>query len=203
VGPDRTWFKFGSAGLYYLYRIRAYNSSGNSAYSNVACSGCMYLDSAPEPAFSDDFNDNSLDQSKWAINNLGTPNVSEQNQQLQITLVPNTAGYNGIDSISTFDFTGRMVQVDTVPVSQAGWCENFIKVWLDNNNYFLIDAGAGSMVFRSMVAGVNNQTAINIDAYQNHWWRIRHDPVANAVNFETSMDSSCGPCGRLRPSDFR
>jgi hypothetical protein len=53
-------------------------------------------------------------------------------------------------------------------VSQAGWCENFIHVVLDANNYYLISVGAGSMVFRSMTGGVNNQT-------------VRHDRMVQLV----------------------
>lgn len=187
TGPNVNSKKVGTT--FFLYRVRAFNSFGNSAYSNIACTGCVHLDSVPDPIFSDDFNDNSIDQSKWAINNAGTPTVTEQSQRLQITLAPNVAGYNGVDSVSRFDFTSRMAQVEVVqPVSQAGWCENFINVSLDANNYLLIDAGAGSMVFRSMVGGANNQTAIAYDPAAFPFWRIRHDQIASLIYFETSPD---------------
>ena len=193
VSPEVTAYKVGlnSSPICKRYRILAFNSTGDSAYSNEACaSNVMYFDTSPQPSFSDDFDDNSLDAGLWAINNFGTPSVTEQSEQLQLTLAPNTAGYNGIDSVSTFDLTSRMVQVEVAqPVNQGGWCENFIKVALDGNNYFLIDVGSGSMVIRSMAAGVNNQTVIWFDPALHRHWRIRHDQVANTINFETSADN--------------
>ena len=67
------------------------------------------------PAFSDNFDDNSLNANSWSVYYPGVaPTVSEQSQQLQITLSPNTAGYNGVYSNSLYDLTNRMVQVESV-----------------------------------------------------------------------------------------
>ena len=146
--------------------------------------------SAP-PVFADDFNDNSLNPNSWTAYGPGTPTVSEQSQQLQITLAPNTAGYNGVFSNSTYNLTGKMVQLESVQaVSQAGWCENFFEVELDANNYFMIQVGAGNMIFRSRVNGVNDQTSIAFDGVANRFWRVRHDQSANLIYFETSADGS-------------
>ena len=91
------------------------------------------------PVFADDFNDNSLNTSFWTTYSPGPPTVSEQGQQLQIALAPNTAGYNGVFSNSTYDLTNRMVQVESVQaVSQAGWSENLLQLELNANNYFMI-----------------------------------------------------------------
>ena len=146
--------------------------------------------SASLPIFSDNFNDNWLDPAKWSvIDSNSSAVVSETGQRLQITLAPNTAGYNGVVSNSTFDLTGRMVQVEVAqPVSQAGWCENFIQVVSDAKNYYLIDVGGGSLVFRSMVNGVNDQLVIAYDPAAFPYWRIRHNEKANTVSFETSSD---------------
>jgi hypothetical protein len=84
-----------------------------------------------------------------------------------------------------------MVQVESVQaVSQAGWCENFLELELNANNYFLIQVGAGNMIFRSRVNGVNDQTSIPFDGVANRFWRIRHDANANAIYFETSANES-------------
>jgi hypothetical protein len=190
LGPNRNYYTFGSGKGSYFYRVRAFNAIANSAYSNVACFTCVYLDSTPDPIFNDDFNDNLLDSGKWTINNAGYPLVSEQSQQLQLNMPGGVAGYNGIMSNATYDLTSRMVQTEVVqPISQAGWCENFIEAELDPNNYFLIDAGATSLVLRSRVAGVNDQTVINFDAAAHRYWRMRHDQNSNTINFETSPDA--------------
>jgi hypothetical protein len=75
-------------------------------------------------------------------------------------------------------------------VSQAGWCVNYLELELGANNYFLIDVGAGNMLFRSRVNGVNDQTSIPFDGTANRYWRIRHDQSANLIYFETSANES-------------
>jgi hypothetical protein len=146
--------------------------------------------SPPPVDLSDDFNDNSLDSNKWNINSPGSPAVvSEQGQVIQIALPPNTATYNGIGSKTTHDMRDKTVEVEVVqPISQAGWAENFIQVVLDAQNYYLISAGAGSMVFRSMVAGVNDQLILNYDPVACRFWGIRHDQATNKVSLQTSPD---------------
>ncbi|MGH9874933.1 MAG: RHS repeat-associated core domain-containing protein [Pyrinomonadaceae bacterium] len=142
------------------------------------------------PVFSDNYNDNSLDATKWSIFAPTSPaTVSEQGQQLRITLAPNTAGYNGVFSNSTYDMRGKTVQVEVAQtVSQAGWSENYLQVMLDAQNYYLFDVGSGSMLFRSMVNGVNDQLAIGYDPTALPYWRLRHDQTANTVSFETSSN---------------
>jgi hypothetical protein len=190
TGANTTSFKVGSQGLAYFYRVRAFNSFGNSAYSNVSCPDCIFQITGSEPIFSDNFDDNLLNSGKWTINNAGYPLVSEQSQQLQLNMPGGVAGYNGIFSNSTYDLTSRMVQTEVVqPISQAGWCENFIEAELDPNNYFLIDAGGSSLVLRSRVAAVNDQTVISFDPTAHRFWRLRHDQNANTINFETSPDT--------------
>ena len=143
----------------------------------------------PGVVLADDFNTASLNVAKWSVTDANR--VTDNGQQLQISLLPNTSGYYGAYSNQTYDLTGRMAQVEvTQPISQGGWCENYIEAVLDGNNYFLIDAGAGSMVFRSMVGGVNDQTIISFDATAEHFWRLRHDAVANTISFETSADGN-------------
>jgi hypothetical protein len=127
--------------------------------------------SAP-PVFAEDFNDNSLNANNWSIYYPGlAPTVSEQSQQLQIALTPNTAAYNGVYSNSTYDLTNKMVQVESVQaVSQAGWCENFLELELNANNYFLIQVGAGNMIFRSRVNGVNDQSSIAFESLRHSYY---------------------------------
>jgi len=143
------------------------------------------------PTFYDDFNDNSLDSGKWTVNTPGSPVVvSEQSQQLRITLPPSTSiFYNGITSNAAYDMRGGIAQVELVqPVSQAGYVENAMRIDLDANNYFLFNVGAGSIMFRARVNGTDDQLVINFDPVAHRYWRIRHDKTSNLVNFETSPD---------------
>lgn len=146
--------------------------------------------SAP-PVFGDDFNDNSLNTNSWSTYYPPPPTVSEQGQQLQVTLPSNTAAYNGVYSNTTYDLTGRMVQVELPQaVSQAGWCENFIELELNANNYFMIQTGVGNLLMRSRVNGVNDQTSIPFNATAHRFWRVRHDQSANLIYFETSANDT-------------
>ena len=85
--------------------------------------------SAPA-AFADDFNDNSLNANSWSVYYPGTsPTVSEQSQQLQITLSPNTAAAdaNGVKTMAYF---------------ARGSSEKVLKVarkWLGDKNVKIFD----------------------------------------------------------------
>ena len=193
---QETWQVYGFEGeLLAEYPANGAASQPNKEYGyrngQLLISAEAGIASAPA-AFADDFNDNSLNANSWSIDYPGSsPTVSEQSQQLQITLSPNTAAYNGVSSNATYDLTNRMVQVESAQaVSQAGWCENFLEVELNANNYFMIQVGAGNMIFRSRVNGVNDQTLIPFDGVANRFWRIRHDQSANQIYFETSANDT-------------
>ncbi|HEX7774368.1 MAG TPA: Ig-like domain-containing protein, partial [Pyrinomonadaceae bacterium] len=143
------------------------------------------------PVFFDDFNDNSLNAAKWSVLTPSSPAVvSEQGQQLRITLPASTATYNGVVSNASYDMRGATVQVEvSQPVSQAGWVENNLKIEKDASNYLLINVGAGSIMFRSTVNGSNDQLIIPYEFPAHRHWRIRHDAGSNAFSFETSSDA--------------
>src|SRR6185295_3448710 len=117
------------------------------------------------PTFFDDFNDNSLDPVKWSVMTPASPAVvSEQGQQLRITLPASTATYNGVVSNATYDLRGATVQVEQVQaVSQAGWAEDYFMIQKDANNYLLMHTGAGTTMFRQTINGVNDQVLIPFD----------------------------------------
>jgi hypothetical protein len=143
------------------------------------------------PEFGDDFNDNSFNTNYWTKYYPGVPAVSEQAQQLQVILPANTAAYNGVYSNARYNLTGKMVQLELAQaVSQAGWCENYLEVESDANNYFMIQVGAGNIIFRARVNGVNDQTSIPFDATAHRFWRLRHDQNANLIYFETSANDT-------------
>lgn len=162
----------------------------DTAGAATTSSGVSITVSQNPPIFFDDFNDNSLDVTKWTVVAPTSPAVvNEQTQQLRITLQPNTAAYNGLFSNATYDMRGKTVQVEVAQtVSQGGWSENYVQVMLDAQNYYLIDVGSGSMLFRSMVNGVNDQSVISYDPTALPYWRIRHDQTADTVSFETSTN---------------
>jgi len=197
IGSAETWQVYGMEGeLIAEYAANTATTSPQKEYGYR--NGELLITAEPgsgsvvAPVFSDDFNDNALDASKWTQVAPGSPvAVTEQGQRLQVTLAPGTAGYNGVYSTSTYNLTGKTAQVEVAQaVSQAGWCENFLKLELDAQNYFLMDVGGPDLLFRSRVSGINNQTLIAYSAATHRHWRIRHDQSANTINFETSAEGS-------------
>ena len=102
--------------------------TNTNALSGTLTSGFTYTTPTPPPEtiiLEDNFNDNLLDQSKWAVNSLysgftdaAVPS-SETNQRYQVGgLVQGQSGshYNGIRSASAFNFTGAYSYVELVQV---------------------------------------------------------------------------------------
>jgi RHS repeat-associated protein len=195
IGGTETWQVYGLDGEL-LAEYAAYGAASSPQKEYGYRNGQLLITAEPGNAFApllfgDDFNDNSLNTASWSTYYPGPPNVSEQSQQLQVTLSPNTAAYNGVYSNATYDLTGRMVQVELPQaVSQAGWCENYIELELNANNYFMVQVGAGNLLMRSRVNGVNDQTSIPFDPTAHRFWRIRHDQSANLISFETSANDN-------------
>src|SRR5215217_330419 len=177
-----TWSNVGT-GIYSL-TARATDNRGTTTTSSAI--------NITTPTFRDDFNDNSLDLGKWYVRTPASPaTVSEQNQQLRITLPPSTATYNGIGSNALYDMRGGTAQVELVQaVSQAGWVENTLSLEGDGLNYLLINAGAGSILFRSSVGGSFDQLIIPYDPVAHRYWRIRHNLNTNTLSFETSANGA-------------
>ena len=144
------------------------------------------------PTFYDDFNDNSLDLSKWHLRAPSSPaTVSEQSQQLRITLPPNTATYNGVGSNAYYDMRGGTAQVEIVQsVSQAGWVENYLILEMDGQNHLFIQTGVGNLILQSTVNGVVDRLITPYDPAAHRYWRIRHNLTTNTVSFETSPDGA-------------
>lgn len=147
--------------------------------------------------FSDDFNDNSRDATKWNVSELysgyaNDPQVTvlEQNQQLEITPISSTAGHhhNGYVSATTWNMTGAQARVEVKRVAKYS-ASTVFYIGSDSNNGYLIIEEDGQMFFKTKIAGVENYpTPIPYDSVQHHFWRFRHDPATDQIKFETSAD---------------
>jgi|GEM_PF-1020358 len=161
-----------------------------SAYGGTTVYDNLWHEANPTPAvaMADDFNDNSINPLMWSTPDTTPPaTVAEQNGRIEVTLQPNTAGYNSLGLAGKFDFRDKTLQVE-VPqtTSQAGWVETYFQLHLDGSNYFLFDTGAGSFVCDAYINGVRDRTPLNWDG--SRFWRFRHNSDANTVNFDTSAD---------------
>jgi hypothetical protein len=95
VNAVTTWQVYGFSGE--LLAEYAANASAASPQKEYGYRNGQLLVTAdissglPAPVFSDDFNSASLDTSKWTASD--STRVTDTGQQLQISLLPNTAGY--------------------------------------------------------------------------------------------------------------
>lgn len=195
----------------YFYRVLAFNGGGTSGFSNTASATTPAgsgLPGSEQVLLADDYNDNSLDTTKWIKNQLITGSTdsavatNEVNQRIEVgPLFQNTSGFhfNGLVSLNAFDFTGAYAHMKVVtPPNPSTTSELRLSV-----------AGANSPagnLYRYIIIGPNLKiqkaiggTASNLVApfAYNHtsmrFLRIRHDSAAGNVVFETAPESAGDP----------
>lgn len=186
----------------YYYRVLAFNGGGPSPYSNTASATTQAVSQPPVSGIllADDFNDNSLDASKWTVGQITgstDPNiqVAETSQRLGVgPLVQNTSGFHfsGIVSNLSYDFTGANAYLQVVTPPPAGSASEL---------RFSV-AGANSPsgnLYRFIIIGANLKlqkvtggAAVNViapfayNATTMKFLRLRHDSASGHVVFETA-----------------
>ena len=150
---------------------------------------------------SDNFNDNSLDSTKWGTNLFsGFTNTSlglaETSQHLEIgPLLQNTSGsnYRGIRTNSTYNFSGAYAFVELVQAGNSNTAADaMFTVGNDVDNYYRIYVSAGNLIGLKKIAGT--KTTLFTVAYSstNHrFLRIRND--SGSVYLDTATGSSGVP----------
>jgi YD repeat-containing protein len=142
--------------------------------------------------FSDNFDSNSLNSARWSvITSTGT--VADVNQHLEITSNQTSPGSNAVRTVNTFDFTDRSVQIQVV---NAPSNQNYGNP--DTQLVLTPDLDSSRAIFFSMYADFNgpnlrffqngDYSFISYSSTDHQYWRLRHDPTNNTINFETSAD---------------
>ncbi|MCU1288829.1 MAG: hypothetical protein JWN60_1058 [Acidobacteria bacterium] len=179
----------------YAYRVRAFNETENSAYSNSSEASTITV--SPTDVFSDNFDDGIFDASKWThgifsrhLSSLDAQtSVIEQNGRLQITprAGEDSGNYNGYVSTSAWNMTGSSAEVEVV---QSGNSKTvtILAVGTDDDNWYRFRAKGGTLYLERRKNGSTSRTAINFDKTRHRFWRLRHDPAADTIVFETSPD---------------
>jgi hypothetical protein len=121
---------------------------------------------------SDDFNDNSLDATKWYEWTAG--DVSETGQALNITSTT-AASYKGMDSVSTGDLTGLTAYVEVAHIltglTSAG---TYFQLTADASNNINIYVNSADITASKTDGGVySTVSAIPYNPAVHRWWRIR------------------------------
>jgi alpha-tubulin suppressor-like RCC1 family protein len=146
---------------------------------------------------SDNFNDNSLDATKWNYASeiagfVSSVTVAEQNSEIEISVpVSNGFGYSGYTAKKAVNFTGGAVQFQLVQsFSSAGCAEAVFTMIVDEYNGYGFVIACGAIGFRYILNNTHNDTWIGYNSAVQKYFRIRHDRSADTINWETSTDGS-------------
>jgi hypothetical protein len=152
----------------------------------------------------DNFNDNTLNTTKWTANNLysgftdSSVPVAETQQQIQFgPLLRNVGGshYNGIRSASSFGFTNAYAYVEIVqpPASNTG-ANAMFTLGNSVDNYYRIYLEGGTLFGQKRINGAKSTLfSAPFNAVNDRYWRIRHDSATNRVIFETAPNNGGVP----------
>ena len=166
-------------------------------------SAFTYTSGGETVLLADDFNNASLDTSKWLANNLfsgftdTSVGLSETTNFAIGPLKQNTDGshYNGIRSVSAFDFTGAYayVQIVTAPNALTA-ADAFYTIGHDVDNCYRMYVESGNLIVQKKIGGTKSTMLTVTFSSANHaFWRIRHDAISGQVVFETAPSNAGAP----------
>lgn len=136
-------------------------------------------DGKPLTCVVDDFS--SLDMARWYPYTLG-PTLQVTGGELVITPAPNAMGYAGLNS-REMDFTGGNAAIEVPLVVGEPNVENYLLVFVDNDNYYAISYDGGRMHYYRREARNDLASTDTYSAQMYRYWLIGHDAAANEVYF--------------------
>jgi phosphatidylinositol-3-phosphatase len=151
----------------------------------------------------DDFNDASLNTTKWLANNLfsgftdSTVAISETTLLSIGPMKQNTDGshYNGIRSQTSFDFTNGYAYVQVVqgPNSLTA-ADAFFTIGLNVDNCYRMYVESGNLIVQKKIGGTKTtMLTVPFNATNHAFWRMRHDSVSGQIVFEAAPASAGAP----------
>lgn len=188
-----------------FFEIETVDVAGNIS----TCSRTVTPSSGPPAILSDNFNDNSIDATKWNTQdmftmwtNSGVP-IAETAQQLRIgplLQIPATA-HRGLVSVNQFNFSGANSYIELVQApssttdAQASFAvgNNPNRPDLSQARFYRIYVKHGTLFGERRTSGTVTTTLFSIpyDATAHRFWRIRHN--AGMVTLDTAPGSSGVP----------
>jgi hypothetical protein len=151
----------------------------------------------------DDFNDASLNTSKWLGNNLFsgfTDSTVALTETSTFAIGPLKQGvegshYNGIRSQAAFDFTGAYAYVQIVqgpnPLTAA---DAFYTIGLSVDNCYRMYLESGNLLAQKKIGGTKTTLlTTTFNATSHAFWRIRHDSISGQIVFETAPSNAGTP----------
>jgi hypothetical protein len=138
----------------------------------------------PLQCVADDFA--TLNMSRWLPYAMG-PTLQATGGQIVITPAPSMNGYAGLN-LAAFDFTSGHVSIEVPQVVNQPNVENYILVFVTNQNYYAISYDGGRMHYYRREAGVDLASTELYDPTLHRHWRIGHE--AGDVYFSTSANGT-------------
>ena len=186
------------------FEVKSVDVAGNAS----TCGRTVTPSSGPPAILSDNFNDNSIDTTKWNTQNMFTMwtnlnvPITETNQQLQITLLQTPAtAHRGLRSVNSFNFTGansylELVQSPSVTTdAEASFAvgNNPSSADLTQARFYRIYVKHGTLFGERRTSNTVKTTLFSIayDPVAHRFWRIRHN--AGSVTLDTAPGSSSVP----------
>lgn len=178
--------------------------TNNTGQSGTKTNAFTYTSPGGETVLlADDFNDGSLNTSKWVPNNVfsgftdATVAITETQTLAIGPMKQNTDGshYNGIRSIDGFDFTGGYAYVQLVrapnPLTAA---DAFYTIGRDVDNCYRMYVESGNLIVQKKIGGgKTTMLTVTFNATNHAFWRIRHDAISGQVVFEVAPANAGAP----------
>jgi plastocyanin len=138
---------------------------------------------------SDNFDDNSLDATKWTTRTVGTgATIAETGGRTTVTFASNN-GTIGVyrASASTFNFTHRAVYLEAAPLSAVAGARTELLVEGDASNRVTLYRDGTSLVMTQTVGGSTTTVgSVTYNAVNHRFWRLAHDNTTNKIMAQTS-----------------
>ena len=151
----------------------------------------------PVFGFRDNFIDLAQSLNQWRI---GAPTIeassvdesvslAQRSGRLEITPRSGIAGrhYNGYFSRIDWNLTGARAAIEIAQTPAVG-ASMIFALASDADNWYGFVLEDGVLHFQSKINGVKTPKVTPYKASQHHWWRFRHDVLANLLFWETSSD---------------
>ena len=163
----------------------------------------------------DDFNSDQVDTGKWqfGVGAGASPWVPVRQQGGRLLIGPSSdparpTGENGLTSAGVLDLRGGYASLQVLERETEDYV--MLRVIVDEENYYSFSVSGSSLFFTDYRGGWPRETKLTeYDPVEHAYWRIRHDPVSDSIDFETARDLGTGPgpwtgqrgFGRMLPID--
>lgn len=171
--------------------ITASGTNGDAASALTSTNNIALHEGNTTPT-TDNFAGTTIDTAKWIIGSDANVTKS-QNDQLSLSVAPNTTPYDGLYTQTLFDFTGKEIFIRLVQASSASTgAEDHFYVYVDSGQFDNFDCvrHGTTVAFRYRVSGTD--TVISSTTYEAGMW-LRISEAGGIVSYSTAPPTASNP----------